>query len=323
MTALAVLNPAALVTLADCEQRIERGLKTFIDVGQALAEIRDSRLYKGSHGTFEEYLERRWQMSRSYAHRMIAAAEVALPMGNIEAPPTNERQTRELAKVPEAERAEVWREAVERTAGKPTAAAIREVQEERTRPAPTPGPTDVPSTAPAGPGPSPAPAADAVPSAPDPGLAQQVWDVLDAHGNRPYGITVGQIWVKLPGVHSADVRDALAELSADRRAVVMSHAEGHAPIEDRARWLNVRLTEPAAAPTESAEGQALRADLLRESERRTAVASIRSVLTYLTSRVLQPAELARDYLLALDEFSAADLRFAAETMAALAALKEQ
>lgn len=52
--ALVTLNPAALVALASCEQRIERGLKTFIDVGQALAEIRDSRLYKGTHETFED-----------------------------------------------------------------------------------------------------------------------------------------------------------------------------------------------------------------------------------------------------------------------------
>lgn len=34
-TALATLNPAAQVALASCEQRIERGLKTFIDLGIA------------------------------------------------------------------------------------------------------------------------------------------------------------------------------------------------------------------------------------------------------------------------------------------------
>jgi hypothetical protein len=53
------------------------------------------------------------------------------------------------------------------------------------------------------------------------------------------------------------------------------------------------------------------------------VASIRSVLTYLTSRVLEPAAVAEQYVVALDEFTAADLRFAAETLAALAALKER
>lgn len=135
MTAAVVaLNSAAKVALADCEQRIERGLKTFIDVGQALAEIRDSRLYKGTHNTFEEYLEQRWQMSRSYAHRMIAAAEVALPIGNAGLPtPSTESQARELAKMPEAERADAWRTAVERT-GKPTAAVVKQVAEDRAAP---------------------------------------------------------------------------------------------------------------------------------------------------------------------------------------------
>ncbi len=147
---MVTLNPAAQVALASCEQRIERGLKTFIDVGQALAEIRDSRLYKGTHETFEAYLEGRWGMSRAHAYRMISAAEVVSPMGDTEALPTNERQTRELAKVPEAERADVWRKTVERTDGKPTAAAIREVHEERTRPQ-FPGPAD-PTTSPTGSG---------------------------------------------------------------------------------------------------------------------------------------------------------------------------
>lgn len=161
MSDLATLNPAAQIALVSCEQRIERGLKTFIDVGQALAEIRDSRLYRGTHETFEAYLEQRWQMSRSYAHRMIAAAEIALPIGNTELPAVRtESQARELAKVPEPERAEVWRETVERTEGKPTAAAIRETVERNQTPgsggavnAPPPDPGIDESPAPAEPEP--------------------------------------------------------------------------------------------------------------------------------------------------------------------------
>lgn len=132
--ALAVLNPAALVALTDCEQRIERGLKTFIDVGQALAEIRDSRLYKGTHGTFEDYCRDRWKMSDGRARQFMIAAETATNVAVEGLPaPTNEGQARALAAVPEPERAEVWREAVERTNGKPTAAAVRAVQTERTQ----------------------------------------------------------------------------------------------------------------------------------------------------------------------------------------------
>jgi hypothetical protein len=77
------------------------------------------------------------------------------------------------------------------------------------------------------------------------------------------------------------------------------------------------------APVDSADLSQLKAEMARESERRTAIASIRSVLTYLTSRVLSPEQVAQQYAQALAEFTAADLAFAAKTMAALAALKEQ
>jgi hypothetical protein len=43
----------------------------------------------------------------------------------------------------------------------------------------------------------------------------------------------------------------------------------------------------------------------------------------MTSRVLKPAQLAEQYVIALAEFTAEDLRFAAATLTALAALKEQ
>lgn len=129
--ALATLNPAAQVALVSCEQRIERGLKSFLDVGQALTEIRDSRLYKGTHDTFEDYCRERWNLSRPRAYEMIGAAEVVSGMPDTAAPITSARQATELAKVPELERAEVWQETVERTNGKPTAAAVREVTEEQ------------------------------------------------------------------------------------------------------------------------------------------------------------------------------------------------
>lgn len=130
-TDLAPLTRAEAIALGDCEQRIERGLKTFIEVGQSLAAIRDNQLYRATHQTFEAYATERWHLSRAHAYRMIAAADVVSPMGDIETPPTSERQVRELAKVPEPARAEVWAEAVERTAGKPTAAVVRQVAEER------------------------------------------------------------------------------------------------------------------------------------------------------------------------------------------------
>lgn len=171
--AVVVLNPAAQAALAAAEQRIERALKSFVDMGQALTEIRDGRLYKATHGTFEAYCQERWEIGRDYADRMIAAAQVVLTIVSKGLPaPTKESQARALVAVPEADRAEVWAKTVERTDGKPTAAAIREVHEERTRP-PSPGPTGAAQSPPADPGTTPAPAGhppdgDPSPREPDP-----------------------------------------------------------------------------------------------------------------------------------------------------------
>lgn len=126
------MNEIALTTdeqadLAQLESVIERGMNTFIEVGNALAAIQEQKLYRASHGTFEDYCRNRWNMGRAHAYRMITAAEAVSPMGDTGLPvPTNERQARELGRIPEAERADVWRATVERTGGQPTAAAVRE-----------------------------------------------------------------------------------------------------------------------------------------------------------------------------------------------------
>lgn len=84
------------VRLAECEKVIERGLNTFVEVGNAIREIRDERLYRESFATFEEYCQTKWGWSRVHAHRHIEAANTAelLPIGNR---PANEAQARELA----------------------------------------------------------------------------------------------------------------------------------------------------------------------------------------------------------------------------------
>lgn len=77
------------------EEVIERGLKTFIEVGKALQEIRDSRLYLHGYSTFDAYCRDRWGWDRVNAHRYVEAAVVveALSGDNIEGP-LNVAQTR-------------------------------------------------------------------------------------------------------------------------------------------------------------------------------------------------------------------------------------
>lgn len=109
------------------ESVIDAGMQTFVHVGNALLEIRDSRLYRTSHGTFEDYCRERWQMSRPRAYQLIEAAEVVGNLSTIvDIAPTTESQARPLTVLqPEAQR-EVWQRAVETAPnGKVTAAHVQ------------------------------------------------------------------------------------------------------------------------------------------------------------------------------------------------------
>jgi hypothetical protein len=83
--------------LAPCETVIERGIQTFYEVGTALLEIRDGRLYRATHGTCEEYCRERWSMNRRYANRLIEASRFIEQLGPIGPKPTSESQVRPLA----------------------------------------------------------------------------------------------------------------------------------------------------------------------------------------------------------------------------------
>lgn len=112
--------------LARCEQIIERGIQSFVEVGTALIEVSDRRLYRQTHATFQEYVSDKWKMTARRAYQLCEAAEVVKSL-----PPEmctivhNEGQARELARVEPEQRAEVLAEVVKETSGKPTAKAIR------------------------------------------------------------------------------------------------------------------------------------------------------------------------------------------------------
>lgn len=129
---LSSLSPAELAALTTNEAVIERSRQTFVDVGNALLAIRDGRLYRENHATFDDYCRERWGMARSRAYQLIDSATVASALSTTVDSPTNEAQARELAPLraePEVMR-EVWQEAVDRSSGQPTAQIIREVREE-------------------------------------------------------------------------------------------------------------------------------------------------------------------------------------------------
>lgn len=116
-------------SLAALERTIEVGLRKFVEVGRALAAIRDRRLYRETHRRFQDYIEHRWGLSRARAYQLIGAADVADRVStNVGAAPTNEAQARELGRLPEDQQLACWSdycEACAEAGRKPTAAGLR------------------------------------------------------------------------------------------------------------------------------------------------------------------------------------------------------
>lgn len=136
------LTTTETTQLTNLETTIDRGLQSFFEVGAALKEIRDSRLYRAEHGTFEDYCDKRWGFKRAHAYRYIDSAtliEDLSPMGDIL--PTNERQCRPLTKLPDCDRQTAWQTVVERAGAEQepiTAKLVQDVVDELSQTTVTP-----------------------------------------------------------------------------------------------------------------------------------------------------------------------------------------
>lgn len=131
------------------ERRVERA---FFEAGKALMELRDRRLYRSTHRTFEEYCRDRFGHSRQKSNYLIAAADVYenltticcqnlgiedLTTNGSQILPTSEGQVRPMTKLEPQEQWEVWQAAVQQAGGKvPTGRVVLDVIErilERTK----------------------------------------------------------------------------------------------------------------------------------------------------------------------------------------------
>ncbi len=99
------------------EAIIREGLPHFFAVGSSLGIIREGRLYRVHYGSFEEYLNGRWDMTRRYANHIIEGAKVRRQLEadqRITILPQNESQIRALAKLKtKDEKVEAYIEATE------------------------------------------------------------------------------------------------------------------------------------------------------------------------------------------------------------------
>ncbi|MBW4457850.1 MAG: hypothetical protein KME55_37385 [Nostoc indistinguendum CM1-VF10] len=128
------------------ERRVERA---FFEAGKALSELRDRRLYRSTHSTFEEYCKDRFGFERRHPYRLIGAAGVidnlikmcpnwtqneieddpaTVHSDQRQILPTSEGQVRPMTKLEPEQQQEVWVKAVEQAQGKvPPARIVKNV----------------------------------------------------------------------------------------------------------------------------------------------------------------------------------------------------
>lgn len=122
---------------------IQRGWDTFVEVGQALKEIRENRLYREEFPTWEAFCRQIVGSSKTQANRQIQASALVIEMREMtpngvksdpDLPlPANEAQARVLAPIKGAEkRWEVWEAAVRQSDGNQVSAEmIQEIAVEK------------------------------------------------------------------------------------------------------------------------------------------------------------------------------------------------
>jgi len=128
------LNEIERTELTRHEQIIERGINTFVEVGQALVSIRDKRLYRAEYQTFDEYCRERWGIHRSRAYQLIDAARIVGNLStSVDIGPTTEYEIRPLRTLPPDQQREAWERAIETAPdGKVTAGHVQRVVDEMT-----------------------------------------------------------------------------------------------------------------------------------------------------------------------------------------------
>ena len=111
--------------LSESEQQLRSQLEAAVEqafwvAGRALQILRDQRLYRCTHRTFESYCRERFGHSRQKAHFLIVAAEVyqVLSTNGVQILPANERQIRPLNPLEPVHQLEAWSLAVTEAGGK-------------------------------------------------------------------------------------------------------------------------------------------------------------------------------------------------------------
>lgn len=110
------LTPNEKLRKNQLEFKIKQHIRSFWEVGDALMEMRDSRLYRDEYTRFEDYCDEKWGFKDRHARRLIFASQVVGAIGPV-GPLVTERAIREFAAVTPDEYQPTWEQVVEASKG--------------------------------------------------------------------------------------------------------------------------------------------------------------------------------------------------------------
>lgn len=134
-----LLSPAEEHEFALCEQLIERGLETWLEVGIAVCVVRDRRLYRAKFATFELWAQAKMGVTASRLRQLCGASEVVQHLleeqkrypGNAFVIPASETLVRPLAGLAPEDQLAAWNKAVSLAPnGRPTRSLVQAVARE-------------------------------------------------------------------------------------------------------------------------------------------------------------------------------------------------
>lgn len=108
----AIVPANAAKRLTTLENVIAKGMRSFIAVGRALAEIRDKKLYTASgFASFPDYVKGRYGWNKSYGHQLIKSSGLCASLSTIVDSanlPAHEGQVRPLLRLESKDAGRVW-----------------------------------------------------------------------------------------------------------------------------------------------------------------------------------------------------------------------
>lgn len=127
--ALSPLTEDETIERARCEAALDRLVESVSEARLAMASIVAGKLYRSTHASFESYCSDLWKISAGYGYQLAKQGETlaAMSHGSHLPAPESGKALRALSLVPEAQRADVWGDAVALAGG--AAATGRQVQE--------------------------------------------------------------------------------------------------------------------------------------------------------------------------------------------------